>query len=43
MDMEEKEFRIDILKIIENLIVNHYPGRLNKIFIANINLSTLTT
>jgi hypothetical protein len=36
--MEEKEFKLEILEIIEDIFTNHYPCRLNKIFIININL-----
>lgn len=42
MDMGNSDFRLDILEIIEGLATSHYPGRLNKVFIVNINLSKIT-
>ena len=38
-DIENGDFHLDILEMIENLLMNHYPERLNKIFIVRINLN----
>jgi hypothetical protein len=42
IDLDYEEFKMNILEMIEDLFTNHYPCRLNKIFIVKINLETLT-
>jgi hypothetical protein len=42
IDMEYGEFRLDVLELLEDLFLNHYPGRLNRIFIIKINLDNIT-
>lgn len=41
-DIENGDFRLDILELIEDLIQNHYPMRLNKIFILKIGMQNIT-
>jgi hypothetical protein len=43
IDMEHGEFRLEVLEAIEDIMTNHYPCRLNRIFIVNINLEKITT
>lgn len=42
IDMEKRDFRIEIIEAIEELVLYHYPGRLNRIYIININLESLS-
>ncbi|CDW78503.1 UNKNOWN [Stylonychia lemnae] len=41
IDLDQGSFRLDIFEIIEELITNHYPERLNKIYVVNINLKNI--
>eukprot|EP00347_Sterkiella_histriomuscorum_P014615 403360205 len=41
-DLENSDFRLDILEMIEDLVQNHYPFRLNRIFIVRISLQNIT-
>lgn len=38
-DIENGDFHLELLELIEDLIMTHYPERLNKIFIVRINLN----
>ncbi|CDW77417.1 UNKNOWN [Stylonychia lemnae] len=41
-DIENGDFRLDILEIIEDLILNHFPQRLHRIFIVKIGVQNIT-
>ena len=41
LDLDEKEFPIDLLELIQILFTKHYPQRLGKIFIVKIDLNKI--
>eukprot|EP00347_Sterkiella_histriomuscorum_P018513 403345224 len=42
IDLQNEEFRLDLFELIEDLALNHFPDRLNKVFVININIQTIT-
>ena len=42
MDLDKKEFILELFEILEDVVQNHFPERLNKLFVVNINLQSIT-
>jgi len=40
--MDKGDFKMDVLEIIEDLFQNHYPCRLNRVYIVNIEMKKIT-